>query len=144
MIVVKVETCEDSAQLAEVKHVSELKRMGVPMRGNRLVEGVEAGSLTLSEQGAERTYTWLSEPVERSKNPLSKRFRIRRFNTLGETWYEVQEWKWYWPMWDTWTIFNTYTKTVEPIRYKDLHIAREAVRFYQRKEEPHFALIYHL
>jgi len=124
----------------EANHVSELKRAGVPLRGNTVFSGVEAGELTLSDIEGERTYTWLSKPAQRSKNPLSKRFRVNRIVTLGEVWYEVQEWKWYNPWWDTWT--RVYPSgLVTPIKYESLYLAREAVRFYKRCEEPIQAVV---
>lgn len=136
MIEVKAELVEGQLLgVMEANHVSELKLAGVPMRGGRIFEGVESGSLTLSDSEGERTYTWVSEPAKRSKKWLSKRFRIRRVDTLGETWYEVQEWKWYWPVWDSWTVMAA-PGVCKVIKYNSLHIAREAIRFYKRKEEP--------
>lgn len=145
MIEIKIATQPDQVQvLTEVQHVSELKRVGVPLKGTMLFQGVESGSLTFYDAEDERTYTWLSEPIKRSKNPLSTRFRIRRFTTLGDTWFEVQQWKWYWPIWDTWTHCPTYQAEPVSIKYKSLYIAREAVCFYQRATSPRNTVVDHL
>jgi len=137
-VMVKLEENEASS-LTDVKHSNTLRIHGVPMRGNSLVQGVESGVLTYSDEFGVRTYTWLSEapakPKKRFLDHFKRQFRIRRFESLGETWYEVQEKRWYWPVWDSWTMC-TLNRGVDTIKYPSLYIAQRAVSFYLRSEEP--------
>ena len=137
-VMVKLEEGEASS-LTDVKHSNTLRIHGVPMRGNSLVQGVESGVLTYSDEFGVRTYTWLSEapakPKKRFLDHFKRQFRIRRFESLGETWYEVQEKRWYWPVWDSWTMC-TLNRGVDTIKYPSLYIAQRAVSFYLRSEEP--------
>jgi len=146
MIEVKLEMTNEEPSLRDAKHTNTLRINGVPMRGNSISEGVESGTLTYSDYDNTRTYRWLQEDQQPASKPLSKwfskRFRVRRFESLGETWYEVQERRWYWPFWDTWTALS-YTGS-EPIRYPTLYMAKKAVSFYVRGEEPVNSVITHL
>ena len=139
-IEVKIPITENLDTLAEVKHVSELKFEGIPMRGNTLIQGVTAGVLTFFDTEEERTYSWVLKsayaPPKSLKKWFSKQFRVCKFETLGETWYEVQEKSWYWPVWDSWTMYVVNTKTTETIKYQSLYVAKEAIKFYRRLGKP--------
>lgn len=107
MIKVTLPKTDHFDALIESHHVAALRRDGVPMRGNSLFEGVESGVLSCSEDGTNRTYIWSSElekkPSKRFLEWLSPHFRIHQCTNLGEQWYEVSEWNWYWPFWGRWT-----------------------------------------
>lgn len=146
MITVKIDLEDEPASLRDTKHVNTLRINGVPMRGSSMLEGVENGVLTCSDKDYVRTYTWYLEELEKPKKPFSKlfskQFRVKRFESLGETWYEVQEKTWYWPFWDTWTIPRGTGS--DAIRYPNLYIANKAVSFYLRKEQPVNTVVNHL
>jgi len=146
VITVKIEIAEEPSALRDVKHTNTLRINGVPMRGMSISDGVESGILAYSDNGDTRTYTWRLDDKEQTRERgskwFSKRFRVRRFESLGETWYEVQEKTWFWPFWDTWTA-PTYEGS-EPVRYPTLYMAKRAVSFYVRGEEPVNSVITHL
>ena len=148
MITVKIPIDENEpSSLTDVKHANTLRIHGVPMRGGSLAKGVEAGVLAYSERDGERTYTWYLEDAPKPKKRLlerfSKQFRVRRFESIGATWYEVQEKSWYWPFWDSWSV-GQHNKGSEAIRYPTLYLAERAIRFYQRNEEPSNSVVSHL
>lgn len=140
MITVKIsdDLSVPSQDLVEMQHVHELKHHGVPMRGDRFIDGVESGVLSVLDNDTGRVYTWSLREEEKPPKTLigvfQTKFRIRRMQTIGETWYEVQEWKWYWPFWDTWTQLVGPDAVVN-IKYDTLYLARESVEFYRRREK---------
>lgn len=115
-----------STGCSEYEHVAALKRSGVPMLSHEMHGGVEHGRLSWKDVDNCRYYEWDPESeVETASKPWWKpKFKIIRRDTLGETWYEVQEKVFYWPFWDTWTSAVSGSKVQ---RFKSLYDARKAI-----------------
>ena len=67
---------------------------------------------------------------------LRKKYRIDQVETLGELWYEVLEWRWYFPFWTCWGIHEYRVR--RPTRYKELYLAEQAIEA-RRKNAPHLS-----
>ena len=62
------------------------------------------------------------------QNPFRSRYRIYHCANLGIEWYEVAEWKWYWPFWSKWGQMIA-PEFVVTVRFETQYEAREAIRF---------------
>ena len=58
---------------------------------------------------------------------LAPKFRILEHQNLGETWYSVKEWKWYWPVWVSWT-YN-FHDFVAITQFDSAYSARQAINY---------------
>lgn len=120
----------------ELAHTDRLRRAGIPMISRFLFQGVEFGELGWEDfpNLSIRTYTWY-HPGKGRINPPStwfkRKYNIHRSTNLGEVWYQVSEWNWYWPFWTKWThaCFDCIYITL----FQSLHEAREAIRYRQSK-----------
>lgn len=60
-------------------------------------------------------------------NLLKPKFRIIEYENLGETWYSVSEWRWWWPVWTSWTYrYHDFTVIT---KFDSQYAAKQAINY---------------
>lgn len=71
-----------------------------------------------------KLHKWINNLLVR----LRRKHRIYKCQNLGEIWFEVEEWCWYWPKWERWSVDQ-----IRAVRFPSLYHARQAILF---REDP--------